>query len=166
MRTTAFLLLLAAASGASYAAEPAARDYSALEFLVGHCWQGAFPDGKSTDEHCFTWLYGRQFIRDVHHVRDAAGKVVYEGETTYAWDARRSLIAWRYISVQGLVMDGTVAREGKDLVFPASYEAADGPREIRAVWTPSADGYRAVNYGLSAGEWKEQSAVEFKRVEK
>ncbi len=28
-----------------------------MAFLAGHCWKGAFPDARQTDEHCFTWLY-------------------------------------------------------------------------------------------------------------
>ena len=37
----------------------------------------------------------------MHHVRDDAGKVVYEGETIYAWDPQRKLVAWRYFSAAG-----------------------------------------------------------------
>ncbi|HET7845549.1 MAG TPA: hypothetical protein VFL14_15435, partial [Xanthomonadales bacterium] len=163
MRKLAFLLCLATTT--AVAAEPAAPDYSALGFLVGHCWKGTFPDGKATDEHCFAWLYGRQFIRDVHKVRDESGKVVYEGETTYAWDARKQVVAWRYISAEGLVMDGTVAREGADLVFPATYAAPDGVHEMRAVWTPTANGYRTRNSEKGADGWKEHFGVEFTRVD-
>jgi len=160
MRRTAFLICLATFAAAAPAAEP---DFSALQFLVGHCWKGSFPDGKSTDEHCFAWLYGKQFIRDVHHVRDADGKVVYEGETTYWWDAKRSGIAWRYLSVHGLVMDGTMSRVGDNLVFPATYADASGTHEIRATWTPNADGYRAVSAEKLTGAWQEQFAVDFTR---
>lgn len=163
MRRFALLLCLATTSGAVGADAPAGSDFSALDFLIGHCWKGAFPDGMATDEHCFAWLYGRQFVRDVHHVRDESGKAVYEGETTYWWDAQRSTIAWRYLSVQGLVMDGTVSRVGADLVFPATYRTPDGEHVIRATWTPHDGGYRAVNAEKSADGWKEQFAVEFKR---
>jgi hypothetical protein len=165
MRRTALLICAAMTAGGAPAAEQATTGFAPLEFLVGHCWKGSFPDGQATDEHCFAWLYGRQFVRDVHHVRDAAGKVVYEGETTYWWDAARGAIAWRYLSVQGLVMDGTVSREGGDLVFPATYTDARGTHEVRASWTPSADGYRAVNAEKSPEGWQEQFTVEFSRVE-
>ena len=164
MHRYALLLALGLPFATTAADAPAGPDFSPLEFLVGHCWKGEFPDGKATDEHCFTSLYGGHFVRDVHHVRDTAGKVVYEGETTYWWDAKRKGIAWRYLSVQGLVMDGTVAREGQDLVFPATYDAPDGTHEIRAVWTPTADGYRAMNSEKTADGWKAQFGVEFKRV--
>ncbi len=162
MRRIAFLLCLAATS---VAAEPAAPDWSAMEFVAGHCWKGPFPDGKSTDEHCFSWMFGKQFLRDVHHVRDDAGKVVYEGETIYAWDPQRRLIGWRYFSAAGFVMDGTVTRDGANLVFPATYVTPDGVQDIRATWTPHDGGYRAVSAQKSAEGWKEQFAVEFKRVD-
>ena len=53
--------------------------YQPLEFLAGHCWKGAFPGGKQTDEHCFTWVYGGKFLRDRHTVR-ADGKPDALGE--------------------------------------------------------------------------------------
>jgi hypothetical protein len=51
---------------AAPAATPAGADkvevpmsaYQPLAFLVGHCWRGTFPDGRATDEHCFSWIYG------------------------------------------------------------------------------------------------------------
>lgn len=164
MRGIAFLFCLAA-MGLTAAAEPAAPDYSALEFVAGHCWKGPFPDGKSTDEHCFSWMFGKHFLRDVHHVRDDTGKVVYEGETIYAWDPQRKLISWRYYSAAGFVMDGTVQREGTNLVFPATYVTPDGTSEIRATWTPHDGGYRAVSAQKAAEGWKEQFAVEFRKVD-
>jgi hypothetical protein len=47
--------------------------YQPLAFLVGHCWQGTFPDGKATDGHCFSWIYGSKFVRDEHVVHSGDG---------------------------------------------------------------------------------------------
>ena len=65
-RTAVLLAALAA-----QAATPAGADkvevpmsaYQPLAFLVGHCWRGTFPDGRATDEHCFSWIYGGRFVR-------------------------------------------------------------------------------------------------------
>ena len=84
------------------AQQAAAADFSPLEFLVGNCWVGTFADGKTTDEHCFEWKYGRKFIRDHHVVRGADGSNVYEGETLYGWNPATKEISWRYVSVEGL----------------------------------------------------------------
>src|SRR4051812_49896955 len=61
--------------------------FKPLEFLVGSCWTGTFPDGKQTDTHCFEWLYDRHFIRVRHVVR---GGPPYEGESTYRVDPKTS----------------------------------------------------------------------------
>src|SRR5512144_1524092 len=69
--------------------------FAPLEFLVGSCWVGTFPDGKQTDEHCFEWVFDRKFIRDRHTVR---GGAPYEGESLYSWDAKANRIAFSYWS--------------------------------------------------------------------
>ena len=145
------------------AQQPAAADLSPLEFLVGNCWVGTFADGKTTDEHCFEWKYGRKFIRDHHVVRGADGSNVYEGETLYGWNPATKEISWRYVSVEGLMIDGTVKRQGDDILFPARLPTAKGIQEMTAVWTRRADGYRAVSSAKTETGWKEQFSVEFRR---
>ena len=147
------------------AQEPTAGNLSPLEFLAGHCWVGKFGDGKTTDEHCFEWKYGRHFIRDHHVVRGADGTQVYEGETLYGWNPATKEIMWRYVSIEGLIMDGTVARQDDKLVFPARYPTPAGVTESKAVWTVRPDGYTAVNSVRSEAGWKEQFRVEFRRKE-
>ena len=66
--------LLAVVLGASPAAGGAAEVRAELKpfaFLVGSCWTGTFPNGTSTDTHCFEPVYGGLFIRDRHVVRGA-----------------------------------------------------------------------------------------------
>jgi hypothetical protein len=156
-------------SGMLYGAHPlraqesSASNFAPLEFLVGNCWVGKFGDGKTTDEHCFEWKYGRHFIRDHHVVRGADGAQVYEGETLYGWNPATKEIMWRYVSVEGLIMDGTVARQDDKLVFPARYPTPAGVTESKAVWTVRADGYTAVSSVRSEAGWKEQFRVEFRR---
>src|ERR1041385_9205325 len=90
----AFLLLPLLAS-----AEPAAV-YQPLSFLAGHCWKGTFPDGKQTDEHCFSWTYGGKFLRDEHTVR-GAGHGDFKGESIYFWNAAAGKVEYLYIEDQG-----------------------------------------------------------------
>ena len=75
----------AAPAAPSTPAEPATA-YQPLAFLVGHCWKGTFPDGRSTDEHCFSWIYGGKFVRD-EHVVHRTGQPDGFGESIYLWDA-------------------------------------------------------------------------------
>ena len=68
-------------------------------FLAGNCWKGTFPDGKRTDEHCFEWIYGGQYLRDRHVV--AGGPAPYGGETIYFFDAASKTVQYLYINTLG-----------------------------------------------------------------
>ena len=98
-----------------------------LAFLAGHCWVAPFPDGKSTDTHCFEWLYGRQQLVDRHVVRGSGPE--YRGETLYLWDAAGARIIYRYVDSAGGHSDGFVEATASELQFPADeYVGADGSR--------------------------------------
>jgi len=78
--TAAAAILLAGMAMAAPAEAPPAP-YQPLAFLVGHCWKGTFPDGKATDEHCFSWIYGGKFVRDEHVVHRGEGHADGLGES-------------------------------------------------------------------------------------
>jgi hypothetical protein len=140
---------------------PGAR-YRALEFLVGSCWIGPFPDGKSTDEHCFEWIYDRKFVRDRHVVRGA--KTPYEGETIFAWDAKSQRVVFWYLNNQGGLSTGTVEQSDEGLVFPERHTTEAGVREMKAVWTRTGpDSYRVSQAERVGGEWKTLWTMDLKR---
>jgi hypothetical protein len=119
--------------------------FAPLRFLVGHCWKGAFPDGKTTDEHCFSWLYGGKFMRDEHTVR-SGGAPVARGETTYLWDEGLRQLQYLYIENGGGFSRGTVTSEGSTLVFPESaYHGAEGVQSVRSRWQRSGSDAYDVN---------------------
>jgi hypothetical protein len=137
-------------------------DFRPLEFLVGDCWAGTFPDGKQTDEHCFEWVYDRKFIRDRHVVRN--GKAPYAGETLYGWDTKEKRLAFWYWNSEGEVMVGTVEYRPDSIVFPTRYETDKGPIELRAVWTRiGLDSYRVEQSQRAGVAWKPLWAMELKR---
>ena len=78
-----------------------------MAFLAGSCWKGEFPDGKQSDEHCFTWMYDGKALRDVHTVR-APGRPDYVGETTYFWDPASKRVEYLYVENHGGISRGTV----------------------------------------------------------
>ena len=164
MRLSTRLTAFAACSALSFFHIPQARtpDFRPLEFLVGDCWVGTFPDGKQTDEHCFEWVYDRKFIRDRHVVRN--GKAPYAGETLYGWDAKAKRLAFWYWNSDGEVMVGTVEYRGDSITFPTRYETDKGTIELRATWTRTGpDSYR-VEHSQRAGEaWKPLWGMELRR---
>ncbi len=158
------LPLVAIAAAVSFApALPAQTptNFRPLEFLVGHCWVGAFPGGKVTDEHCFEWVFDRKFVRDKHVVR---GGEPYEGESLYAWDPKAKRISFSYWSSAGQLTTGTVEETPEGLVFPQKLESAAGTVEMKSVWTrPDAESYR-VSVGEKKGaEWKVLWTMDLKR---
>jgi hypothetical protein len=124
-----------------------------LEFLVGSCWIGTFPDGKRTDEHCFEWVFDRAFIRDRHVVR--GGDRPYEGESLYRWDSKSQGLAFWYWNSQGGVSEGSVEHTAEGVVFPERYTSDTGVVEMKAVWTQTGrDRYRLRQAERAADGWK------------
>jgi hypothetical protein len=124
----AFLLLPFAASAVPIS------EYQPLAFLAGHCWKGSFPDGKQTDEHCFTWVYDGKFLRDQHTVR-GGGHPDYLGESIYLWNSSAKQIEYLYIEDQGGFSRGPVATDKDALVFPpTSYIENGQTRTYRSRW--------------------------------
>ncbi len=76
--TAAAAIVLAGMSMSAPAQAPPSP-YQPLAFLVGHCWKGTFPEGKATDEHCFSWIYGGKFVRDEHVVHRGGRPIAAAG---------------------------------------------------------------------------------------
>jgi hypothetical protein len=142
--------------------QPPGPDFRPLEFLVGHCWVGTFPDGAQTDEHCFEWVYDRKFIRDRHVVRN--GKAPYSGETLYGWDPKARQLAFWYFNSEGDVIVGTVEYHADSIVFPTRLETDKGPVELRATWTRAGpDRYRVAQSRRAGTAWEPLWTMELKR---
>jgi hypothetical protein len=141
METIASSLVLMCLAGAAGAAPPAAlRDeLKPMQFLVGSCWTGTFPNSQSTDTHCFEAVYDGKFIRDRHVVRGAAKP--YEGETIYAWDAKRKAIVYTYWASDGGLSTGTAAPDSAgNLRFTEDYAGPEGAQALENLWARQGDG--------------------------
>ena len=163
MRRLSFFAALFVATVASTALGQSTtpEHFRPMEFMVGSCWIGTFPDGKATDEHCFEWMYDRKFIRDRHVVR---GGPPYEGETIYALDAKEKRVTYWYFSSAGGLSTGQMLPEGESLVFPERHTSASGVIEIKSVWTRAgADAIRVESMRKDGSEWKMMWTMELKR---
>jgi hypothetical protein len=108
--------------------------YGPLAFLAGHCWKGTFPEGKQTDEHCFSWIYGGKFLRDLHTVK-GAGHEDFQGESIYFWNSSAKQLEYLYIESHGGFSRGAVAPEEDALVFPPTSYVEDGQTQTyRSRW--------------------------------
>jgi hypothetical protein len=166
MRPSTGLTALAAFSALSLFAtpqQPTSPDFRPLEFLVGHCWVGSFPDSKATDKHCFEWVFARKFIRDRHVVRN--GDATYAGETLYGWDPEQKRLRFWYWSSEGEVLTGGVEYRPGAILFPTRHVTEKGTVELRATWTRSGqDGYRVEQTQRVGETWKPLWTMELRRA--
>lgn len=136
----------------------------ALDFWVGHCWSGKFPDGKATDTHCFESVYGGRFVRDRHVVRGE--RPDYSGESMYWRDGGTGKVSYIYFNSDGGVSTGTLETQGARLQFAdEQYTGPDGKvQKYRTVWDrKGADGYITITETEKDGTWVEAWRVEFAR---
>ena len=136
-------------------AEPLAP-YQPLVFLAGSCWKGNLPNGKETDEHCFSWMYGGKFLRDRHVVR-ADNRPDYHGETIYFWNPDAKQLEYLYVESDGGFSRGVVSTPAGALVFPPTKDV-DGSqiKTYRSRWSQDgANAYDVVTEFQSGNSWKE-----------
>ena len=162
MRTLSLLLLLSSAAAAVQAAPIDAL--KPMAFLAGHCWKGDFPGAKQSDEHCFSWMYDGQALRDVHTVR-SPGQPDYVGETIYYYDSAAKRVEFLYVENGGGYSRGTMESTPTGLSFPpTTYVAAGQTLTYRVHWTPIGnDSYEAFSEINAKDKWVTQFKLVLKR---
>jgi hypothetical protein len=152
-RAAAAASLVAALALPALAGEPS--PYQPLAFLIGHCWKGTFPDSHTTDEHCFSWVYGGKFVRDEHVVHRGGARADDHGESIYLWDETARRLEYLYIESGGGYSRGTVSAEGEALVFPSTDYTEGGTRQTyRSRWhIAAADAYDVLTEFQVNGQW-------------
>jgi hypothetical protein len=137
-----------------------------LAFLVGHCWKGTFADSEVTDEHCFSWIYGGKFMRDVHVVHRSAGRPDDFGESIYLWDAAAGELQYLYIESAGGYSRGTVTGGPDVLVFPAATFTDHGRAQTyRSRWQRTGDDtYEVVTEFQQSERWAPAFRLHMRRV--
>jgi len=154
--------LCATAAGPAAAPSP----YQPLAFLVGHCWQGSFPNGHATDMHCFSWVYGGKFVRDEHVVHRGGGRADDFGESIYVWDAAARELQYLYIESAGGYSRGTVAAEADALVFPPTHYREGAEEQVyRSRWQRAGDdAYDVTTEFLVDGRWQPGFTLHMQQV--
>jgi hypothetical protein len=137
-----------------------------MAFLAGHCWKGAFADGKQTDEHCFSWLYDGQALRDTHTVR-SPGRPDYVGETLYYWDSQSKRVEFLYVENLGGISRGTMQPTDDGVMFPPAHYVANGEAmTYRARWTRVGDlAYEAWSETQTKDAWVTMFKVVLRRAD-
>lgn len=159
----ATLCLLLSGSAAQGGETTPAATLAPLEFLGGYCWNGTFANGKTTDEHCYEWVYGGKFLRDRHVVR--GGPQPYQGESLYFWDGEQKAVAYLHFNSDGGVSRGTLKVEGDTLLFPTErYGEGATTREFSTTLMRDGDErYATVTHELTKGTRVEAWRTAFRR---
>jgi hypothetical protein len=140
-----FLLILSAAATPVVAMS---KPLQPMAFLAGHCWSSSINAGKQVDTHCFEAMHGGRQLRDRHEVKDRSGKVVYSGETIYAWNAKNQRVEYAYFASDGGVSYGNMTPRAGVLDFgDETYTGPDGKQiKISTLWRLAGGGeYEAVS---------------------
>jgi hypothetical protein len=162
-RPLSILLGLALLAAPGRAAEDPAppEHFQPMAFLVGSCWKGSFPDGQSTDEHCFEWIYGK-FIRDRHVVKGP--KPDYIGETIYAYDPQQKKVIYWYVTNAGFFTTGSLEYTQEGIVFPEKVVSGSETKELKTLFEPRLpDAYWVRSLERTSAGWKELWTMELKR---
>jgi hypothetical protein len=154
------------AAGAAADTPPAEAAYQPLAYLVGHCWRGAAAGSKVSDEHCFSWVFEGKFVRDVHVLTDAGGKVTGRGESIYLWDSAAHELQYLYIESGGGFSRGTLTAQESTLVFPPTHYVEDGQEQVyRSHWQRAgADAYDVVTEFRGKAGWMPGFSVHMQKV--
>lgn len=159
------LLLTTSLFAMTAAAADAPSPYAPLEFLAGTCWKGTLPDQRGEDTHCFSHIYGHQFVRDVHTVR-APAHPDYRGESIYYWDSVAKQLKYLYVESEGGSSAGVVSASDEALVFPPTEYQQDGKTQVyRSRWKKSgADAYDVVTEFKKDDAWTPGWSVHMTKV--
>ena len=140
---------------------PVAAPYRPFAFLVGHTWEGTFPDGKTIDRHTYEWVYGGKFIRDTHVVTSSGGK--YEGETIFAWNSNNKQVVFWYIANNGTYSQGTVDVDGETFTVDEQHQGRE-TQVLKTKWEKVSDSeYRVETYREKDKQQQLLFAVTYKK---
>jgi len=164
MRATLMAFCLLTSFTAVAADEKPIDAFAPLAFLVGSCWQAAMPDGKAIDTHCYEWVYGGKYIRNVHTVE--GWPTPYGGETIFYYDHDAKVVRYLYFANDGGTSSGImVPKDGKPTYPEERYVGPEGVMNLRnATLHADGDSYSTRTEVQSPdGQWKEMFTLNFKR---
>lgn len=157
---------------ASLAAVPALATEPLEKFgwfsgVVGACWQGTFPDGKTRHTHCYTVQFG-QFIRGTATLsaeRDGVMRDVFSGDSLFAWDDKDQKIAYYVWGSDGTHGTHEAHYEGRDLSFPVLSKKEPGKVAFRSLWRRvDGDSFEVHRQVPEGSGWTTELTVVYMRV--
>lgn len=157
MRKVACILLFSAASGA-WAAEAPLAQFGWFADVVGSCWAGTFPDGKTQHTHCYTEQFGR-FIRGTSVL-----SIGFQGDSLFAWNGAERRIDYYIWGSDGSHSRQEASYDGERLVFPIRSRKDPAKIAFRSAWKRIDANSFEVSREVPDGEgWKTELTVLYRR---
>jgi hypothetical protein len=124
--------------------------------MVGSCWVGTFPDGKTQHTHCYTAQFD-QFIRGTATLSvDGVNK--FSGDSVFAWDDKEKRIVYYIWGSDGSHSTHEARYIGEELAFPIR-------SAYRSVWRRiDADSFEVRREVPDGSGWKTVLTVVYRKV--
>ena len=156
------LLVLALAVGASPAHAGSLGKFGWFADMVGSCWVGTFPDGKTRHSHCYTAQYD-QFIRGTATL-SVDGNDKFFGDSVFAWDEKEQRIVYHIWGSDGSHSTQEARYIGEELAFPIHSRKEPAKVAYRSVWRRiGADSLEVRREVPDGSGWKTQMTVLYRK---
>lgn len=158
----ALALLFARAVATESASAPASSPLAILSPLVGENWVAEM-QGGATDTQRFEWMFDRKFLRNTHEVRNAAGDVIYAGETVYGYDLAEKQLRWWYFNSIGGIVEGELEVKAGKVAFVGQNHGGPGQvGELRGEMVLGEGEWSSITFAEQDGEWRPLRTLEFR----
>lgn len=148
------------------AAEPSGR-FGWFANVIGSCWIGTFPDGRTQHAHCYTSQFDH-FIRGTATLstdRDGTLTAQFHGDSVFAWNENQRRIEYYIWGSDGNHGRHEAYYADEELVFPIG--GRQDPEKIvsRSVWRRVDDVTIEVRREVPDGTgWKRELTILYRRA--
>jgi hypothetical protein len=174
------LFVIAALAGfpsAAAQAQPldAFANFDWFRDVVGSCWEGSLPDGRTKDRQCYQARFNHFIFGSIHiglADQAASGRAGghdagFRGESLFFWDSKLSRITFWFWATDGSSGTGYGYLEGELIRFPQfSKSDPNAAPRVRSSWRRlDRDSFRVAREELEGDRWTEKWGVTYRRVD-
>jgi hypothetical protein len=123
-------------SAASLSAQELPAGFGWFGTMVGSCWIGQFPDGRTEHTQCYSGQFGK-FMRgtaSLSSAKETARQVLFEGDSLFAWDDASKRIVYYIWGSDGTHRQLQAQYIGEELHFPVPSRTDPTQVSYRSVW--------------------------------
>lgn len=135
--------------------------------LVGSCWQGGFPDGKTRHAQCYTSQFDR-FLRGTAVLStelDGVVKEQFSGDSLFALEAASGRIVYYIWGSNGSHGRHEAYYASDELVFPVARKDDPAVTSYRSVWRRiDADTFEVRRETPDGDGWNTELIIVYRRV--